>query len=249
LVLKTVMNAWVCLVSSISENTFDSQFSRYYEIFETLVQYHKNHSIKIAASEAIITLSDLNERLPSDKQYDIEIQPLVDKMFEYAKINAKTKQQKHKRQSWLNLAKALEANKCVVELPFISAQTKYMVTLTKNHSDRRKLYQNREKEVLFSNWSEAMTVKFIKNTLGNEFNSLMESEDFSSKIFHILGKKYNWNIQVYNIPISMFYVQMRRNQKLNGINEYLDPQWTTKWWKSTCRGQKKRNEIINSLFV
>jgi len=71
------------------------------------------------ACEAIITLSDLNERLPIDKKYDIEIQPLVDRLHKYANETTHRGMDKS-RLVWLNLAKALEAEKCVVQLPFIS---------------------------------------------------------------------------------------------------------------------------------
>jgi len=66
----------------------------------------------------------------------------------------KNKQEKKKRQIWLNLARALEADKCVVELPFLTVQTKSLITPTKNQVDKRKLYQKRgRRETFWTNWS------------------------------------------------------------------------------------------------
>jgi len=203
--LEGIINAWVCLVPLISEDKFDEEFSGYYENFEKLLRLHKNPIIKVAACEAIITLNDLNERLPSDKQYDIEIQPLVDRLYGYAKGNVTTKQQKKQRQTWLDLARALEVDKCVVELPYLSIQTKYFIMPTKNKGDKRKLFQNRSrKETCWTNWSEAMCINYIKNNLGHHFNSLMQFNDFETKIYSMLDQKDNWHlIKQDSPPISM----------------------------------------------
>jgi len=92
-----IINAWVCLVPLVSEEKFDEEFSGYYEMFEKLIRLHKNPDVKIVACEAMIALNDLNERLPMDKQYDIEIQPLLDRLYGYAKQIATNKHEKNKQ--------------------------------------------------------------------------------------------------------------------------------------------------------
>jgi len=257
-----IINAWVCIVPLVSEEKFDEEFAGFYEMFEKLIQHHKNPDVKVVACEAMITLNDLNERLPMDKQYDIEIQPLLDRLYGYAKRivtnkHEKNKQEKNKRQIWLNLARALEADKCVVELPFLTVQTKFLITPTKNQVDKRKLYQKRSrKETFWTNWSEAMTVKYIKNILGHQFNGLMQSAVFSSKIFSMMEQKDSWHLAHQNSPLSMVYVQAKRGVlpakvSFSSKKGNLEDQWTYKWWKKSNHGQKEsvKSYVKNGLFV
>jgi len=255
--LEGIINAWVCLVPLISEDKFDEEFSGFYENFEKLLQLHKNPTIKVAACEAIITLNDLNERLPSDKQYDIEIQPLVDQLYEYAKSNVTTKLQKKQRQTWLNLARALEADKCVVELPYLNIQNKCLIITTKNKGDKRKLYQNRSRQQTFwTNWSEAMCIKYIKNKLGNQFNTLMQRDFLSSKIFSMMEQKDSWHLAKQNSPLSMAYITIKNTGPLtalstHGINGLKNNEWSNRWWKNTNHGQKEniKASVRNGLFM
>jgi len=251
--LEGIINSWVCLVPLISEDKFDDEFPAYFETFESLVRYHKNQAIKVASCEAIITLNDLNERLPVDKKYDIEIQPLVDKLNSYARgcsndTSNNNKFQKKQRQIWLNLAKALEADKCVVELPFINLQNKFLINRTKNRSDKRKLYQTRsKKETFWTNWPEAMTIKYIKNHLGAQFNELLQSHEFTSKIFELLEHKDSWHLAQKNSPLSMIYVQIR-NQTPPGLTNDV---WANKWSNRRNQGQKDslKTTTRNTLFM
>jgi len=154
----------------------------------------------------------------------------------------------------LNLARALEADKCVVELPFLTFQTN---TPTKNQVDKRKLYQKRgRRETFWTNWSEAMTVKYIKNILGHQFNGLMQKSDFSSKIFSMIDQKDSWHLTQQNLPLSMVYVQVKRGilpAKVSfGSKNGNEDQWTHKWWKKTNHhGQKEsiKSFVRNGLFV
>jgi len=214
---------------------------------------HKNPIIKVAACEAIITLNDLNERLPSDKQYDIEIQPLIDRLYGYSKVYVTTKQKKQ-RQTWLNLARALEADKCVVELPYLSFQNKSLIKPTKNKVDKRKLYENRgRKETCWTNWSEAMCIKYIKNKLGHQFNALMQNhEDFSTKIFSMLEQKDNWHLSKQSSPLSMAYVQIKTMvPSSHSLYGWFHNEWSNKWWKKTNHGQKDniKASIRNGLVM
>jgi len=248
--LEGIINAWVCLVPLISEDKFDEEFSGFYENFEKLLKLHKNPIIKVAACEAIITLNDLNERLPSDKQYDIEIQPLVDRLYKYAKENVTTKLQKKQRQTWLNLARALEADKCVVELPYLNLPNKYLIIQTKNKVDKRKLYQNRsKKETFWTNWSEAMCIKYIKNKLGHQFNALMQMDDFSSKIFSMMEQKDNWHLAKQNSPISMAYIQIKTRLSAHGLHGWKSNEWSNKWWKNSNQKENIKSSIRNGILM
>jgi len=205
--LECIIQSWCALVCLVSDEIFDREFPEAYEIFNRFVKYHNNEAIKIVACEAIITLSDLNERMPLDKQYEIEIQPLVDRLLKYANESDSS----HKSKViWSNISKALEAEKCVVELPFISFQHKTLSGMTKYQSDMKRLNQNRAKrETLWTNWSEAITVKYIKNTLGHLFNELMQHNiQFGSKILSLLENKDSWHLSCQNVPFSMVYVRM-----------------------------------------
>jgi len=213
--LDCIIHSWCSLVSLVSEDTFDNELPGAYEIFNGFVRYHKNVTIKIVACEAIITLSDLNERLPLEKKYDIEIQPLVDLLHKYS--NKITNTANHKsRLIWLNLAKALEAEKCVVQLPFIymdRIQNKVSSPLSKNKMDTRKQNQNKNKrETLWTNWTEAITVKFIKNSLGHLFNQLMShNPEFGNRVLSLLENRDSWHLSYQNVPLSMVYIQMTVN--------------------------------------
>jgi len=157
----------------------------------------------------------------------------------------------------LNLARALEADKCVVELPFLTVQTKSLITPTKNQVDKRKLYQKRgRRETFWTNWSEAMTVKYIKNILGHQFNGLMQKSEFSTKIFSMIDQKDSWHLTQKNLPLSMVYVQVKRgthptNKVFGSKNGNIEDQWTYKWWKKTNHGQKEniKSYVRNGLFV
>jgi len=248
--LEGIINAWVCLVPLIEEAKFDEEFPGYFEVFECLVQHHKNPAIKIASCEAIITLNDLNERLPADKQYDIEIQPLVDKLNSYAqgclnnRSNKNNPIQKKQRLIWLNLARALEADKCVVELPFISVQSKFIIVPTKiDHMDKRKHQNRARRETCWTNWPEAMTIKYIKNNLGTQFNELMQGLVFNSKIFQLLDQKASWHQQN---PLSMEIVQFVRHTRSGYAG------WSPKWWKKNGKHTQKdsiKTSTRNNLFM
>jgi len=254
--LEEIINAWICLVPLISQDKLDEEFPEFYDLFDKLIQHHKNPAIKVLASEAIISLNDLNERLPIDKQYDIEIQKVVDVLYTCAKRN-KTATKKQ-TQIWLNIAKALEADKCVVELPFLYVHDKFLGTFTKNKSEKRKHFNQNRKETFWTNWSEAMTIKYIKNVLGHQFNGLMAETHFSSKIFSMMAQKDIWHLAQQNVPLSMVYVHVKRktpskdsyllNPRCKGNNDQL---WTTKWWKKTNHGQKDnvKSSIRNGKFM
>jgi len=217
--LECIIHSWCSLISLVSEDTFDNEFPGAYDIFNRLVRYHKNVTIKIVACEAIITLSDLNERLPLEKKYDIEIQPLVDLLHKYSNKTANTGNHKC-RLIWLNLAKALEAEKCVVQLPFISIdQIQNKVSSPKNNKlDSRKQNQNKNvRETLWTNWTEAITVKFIKNSLGHLFNQLMShNPEFGKRVLSLLENRDSWHLSYQNVPLSMVYIQITNtNAKLS----------------------------------
>jgi len=245
--LECIIHSWCSLVSLVSEDMFDQEFPESYEIFNRFVKYHKNITIKIVACEAIITLSDLNERLPLDKQYDIEIQPLVDRLHRYANESTSHKS----RLVWLNLAKALEAEKCVVELPFISVQNKVLANLTKNQLDNRRLNENRGKrESVWTNWSEAITVKYIKNSIGHLFNELMaHNSQFSNRILSLLDNKDRWHLSCQNLPLSMVYVQMTNTVPTILKNKILEKSLDKESFKLFNDWAKKHDKHALNDFV
>lgn len=235
--LECIINSWCSLVSLISEDIFDQEFPECFEIFNRFVKCHKNTEIKIVACEAIITLSDLNERLPLDKQYDIEIQPLVDRLHHYASQSTSHKS----RQVWLNLAKALEAEKCVVELPFITVETGSKKTQLNNRRQSKG-----KKESVWTNWSEAITIKYIKNTLGQVFNELMlHNLQFCNKIMSLLGNKDRWHLSSQNQPLSMVYVQMTNTSPSSTFNDKNDKQGS----KLSNDWAKKHDKQLLNDFV
>jgi len=229
--IECIIHSWCSLVSLVSEDIFDNEFPGAYDTFNLFVKYHKNITIKILACEAIITLSDLNERLPIDKKYDIEIQPLVDRLHKYA--NETTHRGMHKsRLVWLNLAKALEAEKCVVQLPFISTIQEKVFSPNKN-KESRKLNLNKGKRESWTNWSEAIAVKYIKNSLGHLFNQLMlHNPEFSNRVLSLLDSRDSWHLSLQNVPLSMVYVQMTNSKsttpKRIKAGEKISNDWSIK---------------------
>jgi len=81
---------------------------------------------------------------------------------------------------------------------------------------------------VWTNWSESVTIKYVKNTLGHYFTELMMKEEFCTKIKSFLDRKDSWHLSKHNAPLSMVYIQVLRG----GLSsKRSDDKWINNWWK------------------